>query len=357
MARYDDGWPAYVPVAERRRKAAREAERLRKKGHPVAPVRIEGRAIATTVWGKAWCDNLESYRDYESRLPRGRTYVRNGSVIDLQIGPREVRALVSGSSIYKVTIGIAPVPAAQWRSICTGLRGPDRLPGGAAARPAVQRHHGAHLPPGHRPVSQALRHQVLLQLPGLCLDVQARCGCAVRGGGTARPESGASCSACARSMSMSCWPVSTAPCPQRSPLGNASSRARMSLPCSALTWPDQTAGTAALATAWRIVRPIVRRPRPLPCRSRRRDGVAPYLRRSSPRQPRLSRGQRLPEQQALRLPRQRQRLGQLLRRPRLDRHLFRASSVTLPWHPDPRRRPLPPSAPPEHRPEDTLPRW
>ncbi len=124
MSRYDKGgWPAYVPVAERRRKGERETAKLRKKGHPVAPVRIEGRAIATTAWGKAWCDNLESYRDYESRLPRGRTYVRNGSVIDLQIGSCEVKALVSGSSIYKVTIGITSMPAGQWRSIradCAG---------------------------------------------------------------------------------------------------------------------------------------------------------------------------------------------------------------------------------------------
>lgn len=123
MSRYDGGWPAYVPVAERRRKAERETEKLRRKGHPVAPVKIEGRAIVTTVWGKAWCDNLESYRDYESRLPRGRTYVRNGSVIDLQIGAREVKALVSGSSIYKVTIAIASVPAVQWRSICADCAG------------------------------------------------------------------------------------------------------------------------------------------------------------------------------------------------------------------------------------------
>jgi len=124
MSRYDDGdWPAYVPVAERRRKAEREVARLRKKGHSVAPVRIEGRAIAATAWGKAWCDNLESYRDYESRLPRGRTYVRNGSVIDLQVGRCEVEALVSGSSIYKVTVGIAAMPAAQWRSICADCAG------------------------------------------------------------------------------------------------------------------------------------------------------------------------------------------------------------------------------------------
>ena len=124
MSRYDHGdWPAYVPVAERRRQAEREAARLRKKGQTLAPVRIEGHAIAGTPWGKAWCGNLESYRDYESRLPRGRTYVRNGSVIDLQIGPCEIRALVSGSSIYKVAIGIGALPPAQWRSIradCAG---------------------------------------------------------------------------------------------------------------------------------------------------------------------------------------------------------------------------------------------
>jgi len=124
MSRYDDGgWPAYVPVAERRRKAEREVAKLRKKGHAVAPVRIEGRAIATTAWGQAWCRNLESYRDYESRLPRGRTYVRNGSVIDLQIGPCEIKALVSGSSIYKVAIGITAMPAARWRSICADCSG------------------------------------------------------------------------------------------------------------------------------------------------------------------------------------------------------------------------------------------
>ena len=124
MSRYDKGgWPAYVPVAERRRKGERETAKLRKKGHPVAPVRIEGRAIATTAWGKAWCDNLESYRDYESRLPRGRTYVRNGSVIDLQIESCEIKALVSGSSIYKVAIGITALPAARWRSICADCSG------------------------------------------------------------------------------------------------------------------------------------------------------------------------------------------------------------------------------------------
>ena len=123
MSRGYGGWAPYVPVAERRRKAARAAERLRKQGQVLAPVTIAGRAIATTFWGRAWCDNMESYRDYESRLPRGRTYVRNGSVLDLQIAPGQVTALVNGSELYRIAISIKQVPAAAWRRICTDCAG------------------------------------------------------------------------------------------------------------------------------------------------------------------------------------------------------------------------------------------
>lgn len=117
------GWPAYVSVAERRQKAAREITRLKKAGQKVAPVVIEGRKIAATFWGAAWCDNLESYRDYANRLPRGRSYVRNNAVIDLSIGPREVRAKVVGSEIYSILITIKHLPAAAWTSICADCAG------------------------------------------------------------------------------------------------------------------------------------------------------------------------------------------------------------------------------------------
>jgi uncharacterized Zn finger protein len=119
VSRYDyrGGWAPYVPVDERRRKATREVETLRRKGQSVAPVTIEGRQIATTFWGKAWCDNLESYRDFENRLPRGRTYVRNGSVLDLQIARGKVTALVSGSELYRVAIAITEIPQARWKAI------------------------------------------------------------------------------------------------------------------------------------------------------------------------------------------------------------------------------------------------
>lgn len=120
---YWDEWRPYVSQAERRRRAAVEMAKLKKKGHPVSPVVLQGRKIASTFWGKAWCDNLEGYGDYANRLPRGRTYVRNGSVVDLQIGPGEVSARVCGSEIYQVKVDIGPVPKARWKSICQDCAG------------------------------------------------------------------------------------------------------------------------------------------------------------------------------------------------------------------------------------------
>src|SRR3977135_2229585 len=95
------GWKPYVSVAARRQKAKHALAKLRKKGETPSGVIINGMIIAKTFWGKAWCDNLERYSDYENRLPRGRTYVRNGSVVDLQIAPGAVRAMVSGSALYR----------------------------------------------------------------------------------------------------------------------------------------------------------------------------------------------------------------------------------------------------------------
>jgi uncharacterized Zn finger protein len=117
------GWQPYVPVAERRRRAERKLAKLKKNGQSIAPVTIEGRTIATTFWGKAWCANLERYSDYESRLPRGRSYVRNGSVVDLQVRKGEVAAMVAGSELYKIEITIAPVKAARWKAICRDCAG------------------------------------------------------------------------------------------------------------------------------------------------------------------------------------------------------------------------------------------
>ena len=125
------GWSYYgfrprTSAAQRRRKRTRDVARFRQAGRDLAPVEIAGRKIATTFWGQAWCENLEAYSDYSNRLPRGRTYARNGSVIDLAIEAGRVRALVSGTELYEVTIGIAPVPPPRWAEIraqCAGQIG------------------------------------------------------------------------------------------------------------------------------------------------------------------------------------------------------------------------------------------
>lgn len=116
-------WPAYVSVAERREKAAKLVAAEKKKGKAFNPVVIEGRTIAKSFWGKAWCDNLEAYSDYENRLPRGRTYARNGSVIDLQVTPGTVSAQVMGSSLYKISISVTAMPAAKWADLVKACAG------------------------------------------------------------------------------------------------------------------------------------------------------------------------------------------------------------------------------------------
>ncbi|MFT5115076.1 MAG: putative Zn finger protein, partial [Parasphingorhabdus sp.] len=122
---YDD-WSPYVPVAERRAKAAREMQKLKKSGHKIEPIEIQGRKIVRTFWGLAWCDHLEKFSDYQNRLPRGRTYVRNGSVCHLAITKGKAAAIVSGSELYKVNIQITSLSSPKWKNLrkqCAGQIG------------------------------------------------------------------------------------------------------------------------------------------------------------------------------------------------------------------------------------------
>ena len=118
---WNRSWAPYVPVAKRRAQAAREMAAIdksnKRKGQARSPVQIATRKIATTFWGEAWCENLESYSDYENRLPRGRSYCRNGSILDLQIGEGHINAMVSGSSLYKIKINIKTLQPNTWMSI------------------------------------------------------------------------------------------------------------------------------------------------------------------------------------------------------------------------------------------------
>ncbi|CAN5330410.1 hypothetical protein BH10PLA2_BH10PLA2_20890 [soil metagenome] len=115
------GFAPYVPVGQKLAKAAKHVKQLAKKqGREPAPVKITGRNMASTYWGKAWCANLERYSDYSNRLPRGRTYARNGSVVDLQIKKGTIEAIVAGSEVYKITINIETLSKPHWTRIKSG---------------------------------------------------------------------------------------------------------------------------------------------------------------------------------------------------------------------------------------------
>lgn len=117
------GFPEYVPVAQRKENAKKLIKKLQKKGQKLNPISIDGRIIAKSFWGKGWCTHLETMNDFESRLPRGRTYVRNGSVIDLDIKPGLISAKVSGSEIYDIKIEVKKMGDKPFKKIvdrCSG---------------------------------------------------------------------------------------------------------------------------------------------------------------------------------------------------------------------------------------------
>ncbi|MCC5849988.1 MAG: hypothetical protein JJU29_18025 [Verrucomicrobia bacterium] len=125
MSRYTSFYRPYVPVAQRRQLAQKKLQSLAKKGVKIEPLgELSHRLkIATSFWGRGWCDHLESFSDYSNRLPRGRTYVRNGSVVHLSIQPGVIEAFVQGSELYKQRIKIKPLPAKKWEALQARCRG------------------------------------------------------------------------------------------------------------------------------------------------------------------------------------------------------------------------------------------
>jgi uncharacterized Zn finger protein len=119
MSRYYYGFPEYVPVGQKRAKAEKKLKELKKKNPDIQPVVIKGKSIAHTWWGKSWNQNLERYADYSNRIGRGRSYVRHGAVLDLQIKPGKIRALVQGSQTrpYEVEIAIGKLDKNAWKRV------------------------------------------------------------------------------------------------------------------------------------------------------------------------------------------------------------------------------------------------
>lgn len=119
------GFPKYVSVAEKKAMAEKKLTQLKKKNPGMKPVIVQGSALARTWWGKEWNKNLERYADYSNRIDRGRSYVRHGAVLDLQITAGSVNALVQGSRSkpYDVHIRIASIAKKNWAGLIADCKG------------------------------------------------------------------------------------------------------------------------------------------------------------------------------------------------------------------------------------------
>jgi uncharacterized Zn finger protein len=118
-------WWSYQDVAEQKARVQREIAKRKKRGQKfeALPAPAGQKKLCTTFWGLAWCRNLESYQDYESRLPRGRSYLRQGNVYNLEIEPGKLSAVVAGSELYDTSITIQPLPKKQWQQIVKSSAG------------------------------------------------------------------------------------------------------------------------------------------------------------------------------------------------------------------------------------------
>ncbi len=119
-------WKPYETLAAKKKRSEKKLNALRKKGVDFSPVVIEGRKIAKTFWGGSWCKHLESFSDYENRLPRGRSYVRGGLVCHLAIEEGSISAAVTGSEVYSVCISVEKLDKKKWGRLkkkCSGQIG------------------------------------------------------------------------------------------------------------------------------------------------------------------------------------------------------------------------------------------
>ena len=121
-------WFYYEDRTAQRAAVLIEINRRKKRGEKMEPLDAPKgpRKLAHTFWGKAWCQHLESHSDYEYRLPRGRSYLRQGNVYNLAITPGQVTATVAGSSLYDVAVTITPLAKVAWKKIrddCAGQVG------------------------------------------------------------------------------------------------------------------------------------------------------------------------------------------------------------------------------------------
>ena len=120
-------WHNYDEGEEAKQNVQRQLEKRQAKGEELKQVIApKGKKLASEFWGQAWQRHLEGLADYETRLPRGRSYLRQGNIYNLEIATGRVTAEVAGEHLYEVSIHFTPLTSEKWESIkqaCAGQIG------------------------------------------------------------------------------------------------------------------------------------------------------------------------------------------------------------------------------------------
>jgi uncharacterized Zn finger protein len=120
---YDTEEDGLTSVKDLRQRAAFFAKKLGDEGVRLTPVKSAKKSISSSFWGQAWNRNLNHYSMFANQLAPGRTFLRNGAVIDLCVEKGTIRGLVAAQSLCEVAVKARPVDTARWARLverCSG---------------------------------------------------------------------------------------------------------------------------------------------------------------------------------------------------------------------------------------------
>ena len=92
-------------------------------GEELHPVVNKTRKLAANFWGSAWMKQLALCESGGMSLAPGRTLLRHGCVLHVDIRPGEITALISAEEVYEVQLKLAPLDEERLQALAAGCSG------------------------------------------------------------------------------------------------------------------------------------------------------------------------------------------------------------------------------------------
>lgn len=123
MCSYAGEDAAPLRAADLTRLAVERSAQLTAEGTELHPVGASSRKLAEHFWGSAWMRHLALCEAGGLCLSPGRTLLRHGCVLDLEIAPCSIRALVSAQELYEVALTLEPLDEEKRLALRTACAG------------------------------------------------------------------------------------------------------------------------------------------------------------------------------------------------------------------------------------------